>query len=204
MKYDTRSCGYKLAFTGQDSVEEYDEAAGRVGAALEDAVNNTIYRSTLPEWQATFGKVLEEKTGIPREIDAEATARVKAKAKNPNDTRDVPERFRTYNQRVRKQYAGAEGEETGNGEKLAELQKWAQEVADGIRVDPSPARISAISKGDIIKAEDVLDHDVEYIEQKVQKFLAAVPDFELVRDDDNRPEKQSLARLIGKYIDTLL
>ena len=204
MLYDTRSCGYKLSFTGQDSVEEYDEAAGRQGAALEDAVNNTIYRSTLPEWQAAFGKVLEERTGIPREIDQEATARVKSRAKDPGNTRDVPERFRTYNNRVRKLYAGADGDTEGDSDKLAELQQWAQEIATGIQVDPSPARISAVNKGDLIKAEDVLDHDAEYIEQKVQKFLAAIPDFELVRDDDNKPEKQSLARLIGRYIDSLL
>jgi hypothetical protein len=87
---------------------------------------------------------------------------------------------------------------------LAALQSWAQEVADTIPVDPSPARQSALAKGDLLKAEDILDRDADSVEAKVQKFLAAVPDFELIRDDDNRPEKQSLARLIGRYIDTLL
>jgi hypothetical protein len=204
MQYDTRSCGYKIKFTGQDSVEEYDAAAGRTGACLEDAVNNTIYRSTLPEWQNAFGKLLQEKTGIPREIDPKATAQVKERAKNPGETKAVPERFRTYNTRVRKLYAGADGDKEGDPAKIAELQTWAQEVATSITVDPSPARVSAIAKGDLLKAEDILDHDTDYIEAKVQKFLVAVPEFELIRDDDNRPEKQSLARLVGRYIDTVL
>jgi hypothetical protein len=204
MQYPTQSCGYKLSFTGQDTVEEYDEAAGEPGAALKDAVNNTIYRSTLPEWQNAFGKLLQERTKIPREIDPDATARVKARAKNPNDTKAVPERFRTYNTRVRKLYAGADGENGGDPAKVKELETWAQEVAASITVDPSPARVSAIAKGDLLKAEDILDHDTDYIEAKVQKFLAAVPEFELIRDDDNRPEKQSLARLVGRYIDVVL
>lgn len=204
--YEIRTSGYKISFKGPDSVEKYNEAAGpdRPNAALEDACSNTIYRSTLPEFQQAFAKLLQERTGISREIDQAATRRVKDRAKNPADTRDVPERFSIYNSRVRKVWAGAEGDNGGDPAKLSALQSWAQEVADTIEVDPSPARQSVILKGDLLKSEDILDHDPDYIEAKVQKFLAAVPDFELIRDDDNRPEKQSLARLIGRYIDVVL
>lgn len=204
MQYETRTSGYKISFKGPDSTEEYNALAGTgSNACLEDACSNTIYRSTLPEFQAAFGKLLVERTGIAREIDQAATARVKARSKNPEETKPVPERFRTYNARVVEQWAG--GAENGNKEKLAALQSWAQEVANSIRVDPSPARQSAAAVGDLAKAADVLDHDPDYIEQKVQKFLNVVPEFELVRDGEtNLPERQSLARLISRYVDTLL
>src|SRR5437660_12881398 len=65
-QYETNSLGYKLKFNGPSTVEEYDQAAGRVGACLEDAIDNTIYRSTLPEWQGSFAKKLTEITGTQR------------------------------------------------------------------------------------------------------------------------------------------
>ena len=80
MQFETRTSGYKVNFKGPDSVEQYNEAAGpdRPNACLEDACSNTIYRSTLPEFQAALGKVIQERTNIPREIDAAATPRDKA------------------------------------------------------------------------------------------------------------------------------
>jgi hypothetical protein len=199
MKYNTRSCGYKLAFNGPDTVEVYDQKAGKAGAALEDAVNNTIYRGTLPEWQDEFAHVIASRTGVPRGTDAAATAKVKERSKS-NDVKDVPERFKTYNNRIRETWAGEDQE------KLKQLDGWAQEVADKIEVDPGPsARVSAAAKGDLTKADDILEHELDYIEAKVAKMLAKVPDYELVRDaEDNKPERQSLARLIGKWIEAEL
>lgn len=197
MKYDTRSCGYKLAFNGPDTVEAYDQKANKTGQALEDAVNNTIYRGTLPEWQEEFARVLAQRTGIARGVDEVATAKLKERAKG--DVRDIPERFKIYNARVQATYAN------GDEAKKAELAAWAQEVADTIEIDPSPTqRVSAATKGDLAKADDILDHDVDYIEAKVTKMLSAVPDFDLARDDENKPERASFAKLIGRYIDAML
>ena len=197
MKYDTRSCGYKLAFNGPDSVEAYDQKANKTGQALEDAVNNTIYRGTLPEWQEEFARVLAQRTGIARGVDQAATAKLKERAKG--EVRDIPERFKIYNARVQATYAN------GDEAKKAELQSWAQEVADTVEIDPSPTqRTSAATKGDLAKADDILDHDLDYIEAKVSKMLAAVPDFDLARDDENKPERASFAKLIGRYIDAML
>ena len=197
MKYETRSCGYKLAFNGPSSVDEYDQKATKAGQCLEDAVNNTIYRGTLPEWQEEFAKVLAQKTSIAREVDAAATAKLKERAKG--EVRDLPERFKIYNARVKATWAN------GDEAKEKDLQAWAQETADRIEVDPSPTqRVSAAQKGDLTKADDVLDHDADYIESKVSKMLAKVPDFALARDDENKPERTSLAKLIGKWIEAEL
>jgi hypothetical protein len=195
-QYSTNSCGYKLNFNGPDTVEEYDKRAGTVGQCLEDAVNNTIYRGTLPEWQEEFASVLEKQTGIKRETDKEATAKLKSRAKNPDNVGPQPEKFRAYNARVKGIW--------GNGDttKEAQLQTWAQETADKIPVDPAPSvRQSTATKGDLAKVDDILAKDTDYIEAKVAKMLAIVPDFELQRDEENKPERLSLARLLGKWVE---
>ncbi len=82
-KYETNSIGFPLTFEGPGSVEDYDRAFGKVGGCLEDACDNTIYRSTLPEWQEAFEPKVEALTGVKREINTKATEAAKARAKTP-------------------------------------------------------------------------------------------------------------------------
>jgi|SRR5580765_8733823 len=193
--YSTNSCGYKLTFPGPDTVEEYDKRAG-IGQCLEDAVSNTIYRGTLPEWQEEFAAFLEKETGVKRGVDEDATAKLKGRAKNPDNVNPQPEKFRVYNARVKGTWGN------GDSNKEAQLQGWAQQVADRITVDPAPSiRQTAATKGDLAKVDDILSKDQDYVEAKVAKLLAAVPDFDLQRDEDGRPERLSLARLLGKWIE---
>jgi hypothetical protein len=198
-QYSTNSCGYKLNFNGPETVEEYDKRAGTVGQCLEDAVNNTIYRGTLPEWQEEFASVLERETGIKRSVDEDATAKLKSRAKNPDNVGPQPEKFRVYNARVKGTWAN------GDTAKEAQLQTWAQQTAEKIHVDPAPSvRQSTATKGDLAKADDIIAKDTDYIEARVQKMLALVPDFELQRDEENKPERLSLARLIAKWVEAEL
>lgn len=195
MQYKTKSCGYNIKFDAPDSVEEYDRKGGP-NACLKDAIAHVVYRSTLPKWQEQLGKFLEEKTGIPRETDQKVTERLRSR----NPEKQMPpvyERFLSYNNRVRKSYES-------NGKDIAELATWAQEMASRIPVDPSPARDTPASKSNLAKAQDILEHDNAYVESKVNKFLGMVPNFQLVRDQNNRPELNSLGQLIGKYVDALL
>jgi hypothetical protein len=192
--YDTRSCGYKLRFNGPESVEEYDQKAKKAGQCLEDAADNTIYRKTLPEWQDAFALILAKETGIARGVDAAATAKLKERAKG--EVKDLPERFKLYNARIKATWAnGDEGKE-------ARLNELAQLAADKVEIDPSPSdRVSAAQKGDLAKAGDILDHDYDYVEAKVNKMLAKVPGYDLTRDDEGKPEQASLARLIARWIE---
>lgn len=176
--YSSRSCGYKLKFQGPATIEAYDEQAGRPGAALEDACLMTIYRTTLNEWGEQFAQLLTERTGFSRENG---------------------ERLKSFNSRVLENWV------TDNGAKREQLQKWAQEVADKLVVDPSRAvstlaSTTSISKADLAKANEILSHDSDYIETRVNLLLGEVPDYELTRQNDGKPEPQSLARLIGSYI----
>ena len=148
-QYSTNSCSYKLNFNGPDTVEEYDKRAG-TGQCLEDAVSNTIYRGTLPEWQEEFAAFLEKETGIKRGIDEDATAKLKGRAKNPDNVNPQPEKFRVYNARVKGTWVN------GDDKKELQLQSWAQQVADKILVDPAPSvRQTAATKGNCSYAAPV-------------------------------------------------
>jgi hypothetical protein len=195
-QYDTNSLGYKLRFNGPATVEEYDQAAGRVGACLEDACDNTIYRGTLPEWMRAFAVRLEEMTGTKRGTDAEATARAKARSKKPDDVKDVPEKVKAFHARVTASMSDAD--------KNA-LNAVAQEVADTIAIDPSPAkRVSGPDKQLLGKADSLLTLPDDQLDEKVEKMIGRVEGFELQRDENDRPDRSSLARLVGRYLEALM
>jgi hypothetical protein len=192
--YETTSCGYTIKFRGPESVEDYDARAGRSGACLEDACKKTLYNTTLLEWQEAFAKLLQERTGIARQTDQEATSRASARAKNPAQVTPIPERVTAYNNRVMAEWV------SNNGAKREQLAKWAQEAADSVPVDPAPAKIGAANKGDLAKANEILTHEPDYIEAKVSLMLAKVPNFPLRRDAENKPEPESLAQLINRWV----
>lgn len=196
--YDTNSLGYKLQFQGPATVEEYDRAAGRQNACLEDAIDNTIYRGTLPEWQDAFAKrVPEVIEGATRAVNAEATAAAKARSKNPDKVQNIMETVKRFVQRVT---ANATAEQKG---RLAQI---AQEEASKIVIDPSPSkRAAGIEKGYKEKAQSLLILDDAELDAKVQKMLDLVGDYTLERDAENgnKPTEESLARLVKAYIEKL-
>ena len=196
----TSSCGYDLTFRGPATIADYDAKAGKDGTALKHAVTHTIYSEILPAWQESFAALLATRTGIPRVIDEEATARARSQSKHPEKVTPLQERVLAYNKRVAAQWIN--GDET----RRAELQTWAQEVADKIEAAPSsvlpPVKEPPISKVDLLKANEILTHPADYIEERVALMLADVPDYELLRDaaNENKPRPESLARLINRYI----
>jgi len=194
--YETNSLGYKLKFNGPATVEEYDQAAGRVGACLEDACDNTIYRGTLPEWQAAWAKRLEEMTGVKRGIDQAATDRARARSKKPDEVADVPEKVKAFDARVKSSMSDTD---------KAALNSVAQEVADTVGIDPSPAkRIAGPDKSLLVKADSWLTLPDDQLEVKINKAREAVGAYDLELDENDKPDRISLARLIGKYLDELL
>jgi hypothetical protein len=195
--YETNSLGYKLRFNGPATVEEYDTAAGRKDACLEDACDNTIYRGTLPEWQSAWAKRLEEMTGVKRGVDQAATDRAKARSKKPEEVADIPEKVKAYDARVKASMSDAD--------KNA-LNATAQEVADGIAIDPSPAKRQAGPGKDLLaKADSLLTLPEDQLQAKIDKYMAAVEGFELETDEESgKPDRSSLARLIGRYLDYLM
>lgn len=195
-KHKTNSLGFPLVFNGPGTVEEFDQKAGRVGAALEGAIDDELYRGTLPEWQAEFAKEVEKLTGVPRGVDQPATDRVRARSKNPDKINDVPEKVKTYVNRA------TAGMSEADKKALAAL---AQEVANRIEIDPSPTRRQAGPKKDLLdKADSVLAGPEDQIQLKVSKYMEKVPGFDLDTDETGKPERTSFARLIGEYVTAVL
>jgi hypothetical protein len=193
MNIQTTSCNYNLTFKGPETVKAYDAKAGREGACLQDACLKTINSTTIVEWQKAFVNLLSERTGIAPQIDEEATTRAKARSKNPAKVSPVLERFSLYNARVLNEWVGPNGDA-----KTDQLQKWAQEVADTIEISPSPG--VKVGSAELAKANEILSHDQEYIEERVSMMLTELPEFLLTRDAEGKPEAHSLARLLNTYI----
>jgi hypothetical protein len=86
-----------------------------------------------------------------------------------------------------------------------ELVVLAQKKADEITVDPSPSkRARGPDKVLLAKADSILTLPADQLQAKIDKYLAKVEGFELETDEADKPERTSLARLIGQYLDILL
>lgn len=58
--------GMPLIVAVAESIEEFDQLAGRTGAGLDSANSNEIYRGVLTEARDEFCTLLEQQTGIER------------------------------------------------------------------------------------------------------------------------------------------
>lgn len=195
--YETSSCGYRLTFNGPETIQDYD-AKGGEGACLRDACRMSIYGETLPAWQEAFAAVLEQRTGIPREIDQEATSRAKARSKTPENIKPINERVKAYNDRIVATWVN------GDESKRLQIQQWAQETADRLEIIPAPivtdTKLPPVSKAELAKAHEILSHESAYVEERVTMMLGEIPDYRLTRDAEGKPEPQSLARLINHWL----
>lgn len=194
-KYTTRSIGFPLTFNGPDTVEDYDRAAGKTGSCLSDAVENTIYRGTLPEWQDAFAKKVAELTGTTRGVNADATEAARKRSKTPDKVKDILETVTTYVNRVTADMSE---------EDKKSLAALAQEVADGVVVDPSPSKRQAgVPKEYKAKAESLLTLPTDQLEAKITAWgekYDSIDVSNLERDEAGKPTVDSLGRLVGQVM----
>lgn len=200
MLYETETSRFKVKFNGPDTVEEADQQAGKKGAALEEGVYSIIYRATLPEFWRKFVPEITKLTGIAREVDVAATEKARARAvkagKDPKDVKDVPEKWSAYDRRV-----WAQVDEATRGQ----LMSLAQTVADGISITFAPTKRGAgIDKKFLVKADSLLTLSDDELDAKINKYLGIIPGYELDRDEDGRPERESLARLVEQVFEATI
>jgi hypothetical protein len=120
-----------------------------------------------------------------------------SRAKNPQRH---PRGIRTVH---RIQQKGDDQFANGDETKRAELEKWAQEVADKIPVDPTRQRIGAIAKA--IWPRPKMSSPARLSPSKPKsKSICRLWKTSTYRDDSGLPEKTSLARLIGRYVKPFL
>lgn len=187
-----------LGFPGHADAEEFDREANEVGACVEEADASVAYRSTLPEFHKAFTPTMESLSGIKRGVNEEATRKAKERAKDASKVEDIPESFITWANRVKTSLSEAD---------WAALDSAARELAAQTKIDASPSkRIAGPDKQLLSKADSWLATlSPEQLSQKTDKYLATVEGFDLQTDEaTGKPDRVSLARLIGKYLDHVL
>lgn len=174
-----KTLGLQVVIKGVPSTAaEFDEQAGEVGACLNGAVDDNIYRSWLPKFKDPLCKKLEETFGIPRLTEGEG------------DDEKIVERETQYIKRLTEV----------EGKTLAEINVIAQEVADTL-----PFNVSATSGGRIAKAyfdaADAIiarvanDYDGDYT-RFIENITAANPGYQFAYDEAGEPTREAIALAI--------
>jgi len=185
-----------LPFPGHADAEEFDREAGEAGACVEEADASVAYRSTLPEFHKAFTPTVESLTGVKRGVNDEATAKAKARSKTPDKVEDVPESFITYANRVKASISETD---------WTALDAAARELSAQTKIDASPSKRQAGPGKDLLaKADSLLTLPADQLQAKVDKYQGAVEGFDLQTDESGKPDRASLARLVGKYLEYLL
>lgn len=188
---------------GHETVEDYDREAGKVGACLEDADFNVIYRDTLPTIHEKATKEIVTLSGLTpatntkqteKNQERENAAATKA-GRTPKTVKPVDETFVTYIARVKA---------TVDGTVWSAIDTKFREIALATPVDSSPsARVGAPSKANTEKAEQILTREDSAIEAVVATMSAKATSFDLAREADGKPNVTSLAKLVGTYMNIM-
>lgn len=196
----TDSGPFHLEFQGHDSEASYDAEAGYPGAMREFAHRWHIHRDTINRFDEAFSPWLEKASGIPRKIDDELTARRKTYAVNPNKVTPLVERPTKYWNRVIATLKGR-----GETKLIEEIKEAALFLSKTLKVAVAPAATPRpVAPMFFKRADSLLCLDLDTLNGRISRFQALVPDFELARDQEGKPVRESLARLLQKFSDATL
>ena len=82
-----------------------------------------------------------------------------------------------------------------------QAERKARELASKTAIDASPSRPD---KDLLSKADSLLTLPADQLQDKVDKYLGAVRDFQLETDENGKPDRVSLARLVGRRLRDIL
>lgn len=188
-----------VIFSVPSTIEDFDNAIGDAGAALEEATDNIIYRHTAPR---LYGKVSNALTKEPHSFPkAQATDKegkpavrvTKAKPEGvPVMESDMAHLTRFYEQ----------GDDTAKAALIDLLQKTALDLPFYDRT-VAPARGPAkVSKGSLEAANGFVAKGGDTVEAVVSKIENYIPNYKVQRDEDGSVSAESLGRAIdalGKF-----
>lgn len=174
-----RTLGFAVTVSVPETAEEYDGLAGRVGACVDDANNNVLYRSWNHKFRKALCEAVEEETGEERGNTVNEETGKKT----------FTEQEKVYVSRVISE--GLIEQE--------EVDSIAQRVAPGIEFDPKPTSRKKKVPEEISKAVTTVLAALEEgttTEAKVASNLAAqlgIEDFSASYGDVN---EESLTRAL--------
>jgi len=183
--YTNTTLGFSLNISVPSDASEFDQLAGRVGACVEEANANIIYRGWNAAFREAFADALIKSTGIKRRLDEKAMA--KASKRKDGSTPEIFESAGSYFEFVK----ATEGKET------VAYQDLAIEVAKSIAFDPKPAqRTGRVSKELIAAAESIIAKGADALEKVIGR-LNERNGLNLTLSDDLTIDVEELARAIG-------
>ena len=149
---EASTLGFKLNVQVPETVEEFDTLAKAVGAALEYANRNVLYRSVFAKFRASLSEAVENQTSIPRKT--EQTGK-KVKDDEGNDTDEDQERYceseKIYFDRVVAKLVKT-GEFENKELAAASFGALAQKTIDTIAFDPSEPERAASGPRKVAKS----------------------------------------------------
>ena len=133
--------GMDVAFSVPSDVAEFDQNAKKVGACLESAIDNVVYRGSLAVFRAKFCETVEKETGIARK-----TKLVTLKSKNEDGSAKTSE---VWDGTEVEYFSGVLAQ---TSREAASFAATAQSVADTIEFDASERERAAAGPKRIGKA----------------------------------------------------
>lgn len=187
----TKSGPLFLEFQTYESPEAFDRDAGEPHACFMYGHRWLLHRETLPRFDKAFVEWVENLTGMKRRVDKKRTEKRKSEASNPGKITPLKERWLSYIEWV---FVNVDKETQ------EKIQEEALRVSRSMRISSAPAASSSPVEPLFLKrAASWLEQPLDWINEKLSGYLALVPDFPLVRDENDKPVLESLARLMRDY-----
>ena len=151
-----KTLGLNFNFGVPESAEEYDSLAKRVGACLDSAVANHMYRGVFAEVRAGFVEALETSTGIKRKTKETGKTRT---IKGSDGAADTTEAILVWDETEADYFARVCAETSTTPESY---QSALDKVVAGVVFDPSAAERAApgpktVAKKFTVAAQTILD-----------------------------------------------
>lgn len=174
-----KTLGVNVVISGVPSTaSEFDEMAGEVGACVNVANDNIVYRSWLAKFRAAFVLALEAKTGIARLTTGEGDAAV------------ISEKDTSYVKRL----------ELEEGVTKVTLQEVSQATADAIPFAIHAVSSSRVAKRFLDSADEIMATIESAHGNDYSKFVGNITErntgFNFVFDEDGNPTRDSVAHAL--------
>lgn len=173
-----KTLGVNVLIKGVPSTAaEFDEMAGEVGACVDEATSNVVFRQWLARFRPAYIDAIAKETGIPP-VSEEVDGKTK-----------IVEKDTVYVKRLE-----AEGID------FAICQETAQRVADGMPFSLGSPAQGRIAKRFLEAAEDIVTRVTDNAGGDYTKFIENIternPGFAFAYDSDGTPTLESIAYAI--------
>lgn len=198
---ETNTGPFSVSYQCYPTAEAFDRDAGEIGACVTEANFSLAFRSTKgghPKFHEVFTPILEELSGITREVNKKATAQKKKEIVRKDRLVPILESFITFANRAKAIVLLREG-----GEQLwSEIEAKALEVSKTLRIDAKPQeKVYPFNQSELEKAKDWLTNaEPDFVNERIEKYSSYIGGFKLDREPNGLPSAENLARLMTAYL----